>query len=151
MPPEKISMVSLENIIAISGSGSLFNLITTRTNGLILEEIGTGKRNFFASRNTQFSPLESIGIYTLADNIPLSEVYQRFRDIEDQSSIPLHSATDAILKQFFETTIPEYDRYRVHVKDMKKCVKWYHFLAQHQLLKTKVEAVENAVASEVAD
>jgi hypothetical protein len=132
-------MVLLENIIAISGSGSLFKLITTRANGLILEEIGTEKRNFYASRNTQFSPLESIGIYTLSDNIPLSEVYHRFVKIEDQNTIPTVSSSDADIKSFFENHVQEYDRYRVHIKDMKKCIKWYHFLAKYNLLVVKQE------------
>ena len=132
-------MVLLENIIAISGSGSLFKLITTRANGLILEEIGTEKRNFYASRNTQFSPLESIGIYTLSDNIPLSEVYHRFVKIEDQNTIPTVSSSDADIKSFFENHVQEYDRYRVHIKDMKKCIKWYHFLAKYNLLVVKPE------------
>jgi hypothetical protein len=132
-------MVLLENIIAISGSGSLFKLITTRANGLILEEIGTEKRNFYASRNTQFSPLESIGIYTLSDNIPLSEVYHRFVKIEDQNTIPTVASSDADIKSFFENHVQEYDRYRVHIKDMKKCIKWYHFLAKYNLLVVKQE------------
>ena len=132
-------MVLLENIIAISGSGSLFKLITTRANGLILEEIGTEKRNFYASRNTQFSPLESIGIYTLSDNIPLSEVYHRFVKIEDQNTIPTVTSSDADIRAFFENNVQEYDRYRVHIKDMKKCIKWYHFLAKYNLLVVKQE------------
>ncbi len=132
-------MVLLENIIAISGSGSLFKLITTRANGLILEEIGTEKRNFYASRNTQFSPLESIGIYTLSDNIPLSEVYHRFVKIEDQNTIPTVTSSDADIRAFFENNVQEYDRYRVHIKDMKKCIKWYHFLAKYNLLVVKPE------------
>ncbi|MGB3131040.1 MAG: DUF5606 domain-containing protein [Saprospiraceae bacterium] len=132
-------MVLLENIIAISGSGSLFKLITTRANGLILEEIGTEKRNFYASRNTQFSPLESIGIYTLSDNIPLSEVYHRFVKIEDQNTIPTVTSSDADIRAFFENNVQEYDRYRVHIKDMKKCIKWYHFLAKYILLVVKPE------------
>ena len=132
-------MVLLENIIAISGSGSLFKLITTRANGLILEEIGTEKRNFYASRNTQFSPLESIGIYTLSDNIPLSEVYHRFVKIEDQNTIPTVTSSDADIRAFFENNVQEYARYRVHIKDMKKCIKWYHFLAKYNLLVVKPE------------
>ena len=132
-------MVLLENIIAISGSGSLFKLITTRANGLILEEIGTEKRNFYATRNTQFSPLESIGIYTLSDNIPLSEVYHRFVKIEDQNTIPTVTSSDADIRAFFENNVQEYDRYRVHIKDMKKCIKWYHFLAKYILLVVKPE------------
>lgn len=127
-------MVSLENIIAVSGSGSLFKLLTTRNNGLILEEIGTGKKNFYSSRTTQFSPLESIGIYTLTDNLPLAEVYQRFMDKSAEMTIPNTTTPDAELKSFFDAVIPEYDRYRVHIKDMKKAVKWYHFLHSHDLL-----------------
>lgn len=46
-----------------------------------------------------------------------------------------------ITKVFFETSIPEYDRYRVHVKDMKKCTKWYHQLKALGFIKLTEESL----------
>ncbi|HEX5625004.1 MAG TPA: DUF5606 domain-containing protein [Saprospiraceae bacterium] len=121
-------MIQIDQIIAVSSKPSLFKLVSSRTNGLILEDLTNGKTNFFSSRSFQFSPLESIGIYTLADNLPLKDVYERFQKKEGELPAPDGSASDADFKNYFETLLPEYDRYRVHVRDMKKCLKWYHQL-----------------------
>lgn len=121
-------MVQIDQIVAVSGKGSLFKLVASKSNGLILEDMESGKSNFYSSRLYQFSPLESIGIYTLSDNIPLKEVYQRFLDSESETPLPDEKDPDVAFKNFFEKLIPEYDRYRVHTKDMKKCLKWYRQL-----------------------
>ncbi|MBK9106866.1 MAG: DUF5606 domain-containing protein [Saprospiraceae bacterium] len=121
-------MIQIDQIVAVSGKGSLFKLVASKSNGLILEDMETKKSNFYSSRTYQFSPLESIGIYTLSDNIPLKEVYQRFLDAEATAPIPGENEPDDLFKSYFEKMIPEYDRYRVHAKDMKKCLKWYRQL-----------------------
>lgn len=121
-------MIQIEQIIAVSSKSTLFKLVTSRANGLILEDLTNGKTNFFSSRTFQFSPLESIGIYTLSDNIPLKEVYKRFLEKASTDPIPGADSTDPEYKSYFESIIPEYDRYRVHVRDMRKCVKWFHQL-----------------------
>ncbi len=38
------------------------------------------------------------------------------------------------LAEYFGEILPSYDRDRVHIGDMKKVVKWYLFLRDHQLL-----------------
>jgi hypothetical protein len=124
-------MVKLENIIAVSGQAALFKLVANRNNGLLLEDLDTGKTNFYSARTHQFSPLESIGIYTLSDTVPLTEVYDRFLKEEN---VPLQNVKDEELKSFFLKTVPEYDRYKVYPKDMKKCVKWFHQMKSYGLI-----------------
>ncbi len=121
-------MIQIDQIISVGSKPTLFKLIATKPNGLILEDLSTNKTNFYSSRTFQFSPLESIGIYTLSDNIPLKEVYERFLQGEEKTPVPQDVTTDQDYKTYFEQLLPEYDRYRVHVKDMKKCIKWYHQL-----------------------
>ncbi|MBK9270589.1 MAG: DUF5606 domain-containing protein [Saprospiraceae bacterium] len=123
--------MNLEKIMAVSGHGTLFRLVSARNNGLILEDLSNRKQNFYSSRIHQFSPLDSIGIYTLSDNIPLKEVYEKFLASDE---VPEHTAEPTVIKEFFEKTLPEYDRYRVHIKDMKKCLKWFYQLKEMGLL-----------------
>jgi len=123
--------MNLEKIMAVSGHGTLFKMISARGNGLILEDLSNRKQNFYSSRIHQFSPLDSIGIYTLNDNIPLKEVYEKFLSCE---TVPQVNDEPAVIKDFFEKTLPEYDRYRVHIKDMKKCLKWFYQLKEMGLL-----------------
>lgn len=136
-------MVQIENIISVSTKSSLFKLVSSKSNGLILQDLDNGKTNFYSSRTFQFSPLESIGLYTLSDNIPLKDVYDRFVHYETEHKIPEEADPDAEYKLFFEKLIPEYDRYRVHIRDMKKCLKWYRKLKQLELVKWDVESKES--------
>lgn len=136
-------MIQIDQIIAVGSKVGLFKLVASRSNGLILEDLLTHKTNFYSSRTFQFSPLESIGIYTLSDNIPLKEVYSRFLEKEHELSPPDEPATDADYKSYFETILPEYDRYRVHLKDMKKCLKWYHQLKALGFIKTDESLTES--------
>jgi Domain of unknown function (DUF5606) len=119
-------MIKLEEVIAVSGQPNLFRLVASRSNGLILEDYITKKTNFFSARTYQFSPLESISMYTLGDNIALKEVFERFSKAEME--VPATTSTDPELKIFFASVIKEYDPYRVHAKDIKKAVKWFHQL-----------------------
>jgi hypothetical protein len=140
-------MVTLDQIIAVSSKPGLFRLTASKPNGLILEELSSGKTNFYSSRLFQFSPLESIGIYTLSDTIPLKEVYERFLKSEKDIPIPDEKSTDQDYKNYFEQVIPEYDKYRVHLRDMRKCLKWYH---QLKSLNRIVADTENSTENDQA-
>lgn len=128
-------MIQIDQIIAVGNKPTLFKLVSSKTNGLILEDLTSGKTNFYSSRTFQFSPLESIGIYTLSDNIPLKEVYTRFLQDANKTPMPTDLSPDIDYKSYFEKLLPEYDRYRVHVKDMKKCLKWYYQLTSMGFIK----------------
>ncbi len=39
-------------------------MAANRGNGLIIEDLASGKKRFASARKHQFTPLESIGIYT---------------------------------------------------------------------------------------
>ncbi|MCC6753683.1 MAG: DUF5606 domain-containing protein [Saprospiraceae bacterium] len=128
-------MVNIDKIIAVSGKAGLFRLVASKPNGLILEELAGKKVHFYASRSYQFSPLETIGIYSLgADNIPLKDVYQRFLNAEPNDPVPGTDAEDANCRGFFEKIIPEYDPYRVRIRDIRKCFQWYRELMAHGLI-----------------
>ena len=127
-------MINLEQIIAVSTKQSLYKAITSKSNGLILEDLSNGKNGFFSGRLFQFSPLDSMGLYTLSGTLPLKEVYEIFQSKESEISIPAETEKDEVLKEFFLSVIPEYDPYKVHAKDMKKCLRWYHQLVTLNLI-----------------
>ena len=127
-------MINLEKFVAVSGQGSLFKMVASRPNGLILEDMSNGKQNFYSARIYQFSPLESIGIYTLEDTKPLKEVYETFYSQSEVTPIPEVNAEDTVIKEYFAKVLPDYDRYKVHLKDMKKCLKWFHQLSDLKLI-----------------
>ncbi len=119
-------MIKFEEVIAVSGYPNLFRMVASRSNGLILEDFVTKKVSFYSARIHQFSPLDSISMYTLGENIALRDVFKRFA--ASQMEVPKPTAADAELKEFFGGVIKEYDPHRVHAKDIKKAIKWYHQL-----------------------
>ena len=83
--------------------------------------------------------METISIFTPTDSIKLEEVFQRI--LEKSEEIPLPQPTDSEqqFRSYFKTVIPEHDEQRVYPRDIKKVVKWFLFLQQHDLLAQEEE------------
>jgi hypothetical protein len=112
-------------IISVTGLGGLFELITSKNDGAIVKSLEDGTTRFVSSRVHQFSHLESIEIYTVADNVNLVEVFQAM----DKAGEPLPDTRDAKqLRAYFEKVFPAMDFERVYSSDMKKMVKWFGIL-----------------------
>ncbi len=121
--------MNLENILAISGFSGLFKMVANRSNGLIVEHLTEGKRRFVSARKHQFTPLESIAIYTDdGDSTELKNVFRNMLDqLEDNPPVGANEESDTIMEYFAEV-LPNFDRDRVHVGDVKKVLKWFNFL-----------------------
>jgi hypothetical protein len=134
--------MKLENLIAVSGLPGLYRMAANRSNGLIIEDLKTGKRSFASSRKHQFTPLESIAVYT-ADEEDSTELKNVFRSMyqlrEDHPPISLNAET-AELNAYFAQVLPNYDRDRVSVTDIKKIIKWFNFLDEVGALQVEDEA-----------
>lgn len=133
-----------ENLVAITGLSGLHKLIANRSNGLIVEQIGTGKRLFAASRKHDFTPLGSIGIYTSDDEtVELVKVFRSMQAAADSHPAPGKQADPDILRAYFEVILPDYDRDQVSVSDIRKVVKWFRILDEHDLIPPEEEAEGN--------
>ena len=125
--------MKLQDLIAVSGLPGLYKMSGNRPNGLIVEDLDTGKRRFVPMRKHQFSPLETIAVFTMEDSVPLIEVLQKIK--EKQAEIPPISpkASSDDLRAYFTAVMPNHDPYRVYPKDIKKIVKWFEFLDARDL------------------
>ncbi len=120
--------MNLERLVAVSGLPGLYRVAVNRNNGLIIEDLETAKRRFAPSRKHQFTPLESISIYTDSDSKELSKVFESMLEqLEDNPPVG-KSASKEELKEYFADILPDYDRDRVFPNDMKKVVKWFTYL-----------------------
>ena len=132
--------MNLENILAVTGMPGLYKLIATRNNGLIIEDFDTQKRTFISIRKHQFTPVESIGIYTYTDVVDIKDVLSKIDALEDgrpEASAPGHELHD-----YFRTVLPDYDENRVYLSDIKKLLKWHSFLKSRNLLEASVSDEE---------
>ena len=134
--------MELENYVVVSGMAGIFKMAANRSNGLIVEEMDTGKKRFASSRKHQFTPLESIAIFTITDSVELKVIFQKMLDlIETTPPVSPKSSSKEII-EYFTAVLPEFDRDRVHVSDIKKVIKWFNFLNERKLLETIAKSDE---------
>jgi hypothetical protein len=138
-------------IVAVTGLGGLFQLMASKQDGAIVRSLEDKSTRFVSSRVHNFTPLESIEVFTTGENVNLSEVFKAMQDQEAKTA-PLDAKADNnAVKAYFKSVFPSFDEERVYVSDMKKMVKWYVILKANDLLKFDevAEEVLEAVAEEV--
>jgi hypothetical protein len=138
----------LREITSITGLSGLFKMEVQRPDGMIVTSLTEKWTKFIPSRTHGFTPLENIAIYTDTDTVPLSEVLLTMRKVKDKTPMPAAKASADAFKAYMETILPEYDREKVYVSDMKKLVRWYEILDEHGVIEEEAKAAE---AGEKAD
>jgi len=135
----------LKGILSISGQPGLFKLVTETKNSIIVESLVTGKR-IPAYSTSKISTLSDISIFTETGEILLTELFIR---IKAGGKLISPKASTNEIKAFFEEALPEYDKDRVYVSDMKKIIQWYQLLSDQDLLtETEVEKTEEVKSEE---
>ena len=120
----------LKGILAISGQPGLFKMVTEAKNSIIVESLLTGKR-IPAYSTSKISALSDISVFTETAEIQLKDLFKR---IQENGEVISAKASNAEIKAFFEKVLPEYDKDRVYVSDMKKIFQWYQLLNEKDLL-----------------
>lgn len=120
----------IKNVLSLSGMPGLYSLVSNRSNGLIVENIVDRKRSFASTRRHQFSPLETIGIYTEEDTVEIKVVLERMHSQSVTLPVPENKASKGEMETYFKTVVPEYDPDQVSIADIKKVIKWYKTLVQ---------------------
>ena len=124
--------MKLDKVLAVSSLPGLYKLVTTRSNGLIIEDFDNAKRTFISLRKHQFTPLESVGIYTYADVVEINEIFTKMQNLDED--LPQDLSDAANVHAYFRKVLPEYDETRVYLSDIRKVIKWYGFLLERNLL-----------------
>ena len=135
--------MELKDILAISGQPGLYKYVAQSTRGVIVESLLDGKRSN-ASATSRVSALTEISMFTEGDDIPLAEVFTRIYAHTGGKEAISHRESPEALKAFFAEVLPEYDRERVHVSDIKKCDSWYNILLGAGFTEFKLPEQEQA-------
>lgn len=120
--------MDFKDLLAISGLSGIYRMIANRANGLMVVPAEGGKRKFVSSRKHQFTPLESISIYTTKDSTPLDVIFKSMQEKLSSLPLPDGKASSKEMENYFKQILPDYDPNRVHTKDIKKVVKWFRSL-----------------------
>ena len=107
--------MELKEILVISGQPGLYKYVAQSTNGVIVESLLDGKR-MNASASSKVSAL------------PLADVFTNIYNHTGGKEAISHKEAPEKLKAAFAEVLPDYDRDRVHVSDMKKVFMWYNIL-----------------------
>lgn len=134
--------MNLKDILAVSGMPGLYKLAATRSNGLIIEHIDSGKTQFCSVRKHQFTPMETVAIYTMADTIEIKDVFRRMLEQLEDNPPANVKGDKAEISEYFEDVVPEYDKDRVYISDMIKVIKWFNFLNERGYLTAEEESSE---------
>ena len=137
----------LKTILSISGKSGLYKLVSQGKNMLIVESL-TDKKRMPAYGTDKMTSLGDLAMYTDEDDVPLQEVFLSIKKKENGQPIALDikTATPDELRQYMGEVLPNFDRDRVHLSDIKKLIAWYNLLVANNL--TDFEPAEEETAEE---
>ena len=138
----------LKDILAISGYPGLYKLVAQNQKSIIVESLDSKKR-IPVYQTTKVSALEDIAIYTSEEEVPLATILETIYKIENKGKCSVaKNASNNEIKDYFEDVLPDYDKDRVYVSDMKKVLNWYTILLENKMLdfEKKVEKKAEEVA-----
>lgn len=135
--------MNLKDILAVSGLPGLYKLVNSRNNGLLVTGLDDSARTLFCStRKHQFTPMETVAIYTMADTIELSEIFERMLDQLEENPPASPKGKKDEIEDYFSSIVPDYDEDRVYISDMKKVIKWFTILNEKGFLTDAPESDE---------
>ncbi len=121
----------LKTILSIAGKPGLYKLVSQGRNMLIVESL-VDKKRIPAYGSEKIISLGDIAMYTDAEDVPLSQVLTAVKTKENgqEATIDLKKASQDELRAYMGEVLPNFDRDRVHVSDIKKLISWYNLLVK---------------------
>lgn len=132
--------MDLSNILSITGKGGLFKLVSRTPNSFIVESLEDGHR-FPAFSHDGVATLDNIAIFTEDGEVSLQSVFQSIFKLENGAKKEMPKDNNA-MKAYFAEVLPEYDRDRVYVSNIKKVIAWYNILVNNNLVDLEEEKTE---------
>ena len=130
-----------QTILSIAGKPGLYKLVSRGKNNLIVEALDGTHRRQPAFGTDRITSLADIAMFTDADDVPLMDVLESLKTLEDgkKSSLDFKKASGDELREYFAKVLPAFDRERVHVSDIKKLIQWYNILIENGITDFKEE------------
>ncbi|MBR4964279.1 MAG: DUF5606 domain-containing protein [Alistipes sp.] len=133
--------MELKDILAISGQPGLYKYVAQSMRGVIVESLLDGKR-MNAAATSRVSALTEISMFTEGEDIALADVFTNIWNYTGGKEAISHKESADKIQAEFAQVLPEYDRERVHVSDMKKCFAWYNILVKAGFTEFKLPSHE---------
>ena len=138
----------LETILSISGKPGLYKIVSQGKNMIIVESLLNGKRGP-AYAHEKIISLSDIAIFTEDGDKPLVEVLESIKTRENGQKASIDPKSDAeTLRKYLAEVLPNFDRERVYVADIKKLVSWYNILVVNGITEFKPEEAKEETVTE---
>lgn len=142
--------MNIDKYLVVPGAPGVHKLVSSRANGVIIEDRKEGRTRFVPVRQQQITPLATVAVYTYNEEgegtVPLVDVFQKMLDLHDTTPPADPKAASPELRAYFSAVLPEHDRDRVHIGDIQKCIKWYNFMREHGIFEEAKREAEKIAA-----
>jgi len=124
--------VDLKDIASIAGMSGLYRVVSPSRNGIVVEALDEKANRFVAQAKHRISLLSEISVYqeNTDETLPLSDVFGRIREKHGNELSLNGKSTNQELTAFMESVVPDYDRDRVYMSDIKKIAGWYNIVSK---------------------
>ena len=124
----------LQELAAIGGMPGLYRLVRAARHGVLVESLDEKATRTLASARNKVSLLSEISIYTedVEQTVPLTDVFERIHQKHGASLPVTAKSSEGELTEFMAGVIPDYDRDRVYLSDIKKLATWYGIVSKHR-------------------
>ena len=140
--------MSLDKILSIGGKPGLYKLLTQTRTGFVAESL-LDKKRITVGISNNVSVLSEIAIYTLEEELPLREVFQKIQQKENGGKTSIGHKEDKLkLEEYFFEVLPNYDEDRVYASDIKKVIQWYNILHANGITDFSEDAKDDATTEE---
>jgi hypothetical protein len=141
--------MNLKEILTIPGKRGLYKLVSRGKNNFVIESLMDHSRMLLYASH-QASALNDICIFANGEEIHLQEIFKRISLANDNGLVAENKIKDVTeLKKLMGEILPEYDKDKVHVSDMKKLFLWYNILYESNLLSFDEATTDNETDTEI--
>lgn len=119
--------MELTEVLSISGKPGLYRMLSSNGSRLIVESITDGKK-MPVSATAKISSLGDIAIFTVEEDVPLADVFEKMHEKTGGSAAPNHKSDPKVLRSYIDELLDDLDHGRVYDSDLKKLFQWFNIL-----------------------
>ena len=140
----------LQELAAISGMPGLYRLVRAARHGVLVESLDEKATRSLAPARNKVSLLSEISIYTQDPDqtVPLTDVFDRIYQQHGTTMPVTAKSSESELTDFMAGIIPDYDRERVYLSDIKKVANWFGIVSQNRPYQEAAAEAETATEAE---
>jgi hypothetical protein len=131
---ETTGMDLLKEVANVSGKSGLYRILKPSRAGVIVESLDEKREKTLIGPTARVSVLKDVSIFTDGEqeSVALADVFLKIREAHgEEIGLQVKTSSDKELIEFLDQILPEFDRSKVYVSDIKKIITWYNLLSKY--------------------